>query len=232
LLSSKVSVTVSSFVVLILVIASISFPSRTSAQIRPVTVAQGFELNRFADPDNVPEFASHAYAGPTSMAFDRRGRLFVGTLSGKVLILLDNNDDGRADQVKTFATGLPQVLGLEFRADGDLFATSNMLPEDGGAGRIVRLRDLDGDDVADEKTVIVDNLPSGGDHQTDRLKFGPDGLLYFGQGSATDNGVPKPGRPAEQALNATILRVDVDNPASLEVFATGLRNPFGWVFHP
>src|SRR5262249_42305021 len=111
----------------------------------------------------------------------------------------------------------------------DLFATSNLL---GGVGRIVRLRDLDGDDVADEKTIIVDNLPSEGDHQTDRLKFGPDGLLYFGQGSSTDAGTPKPGLPPERPLNASILRVDVDNPASLQPFATGLRNPFGMAFHP
>jgi len=162
------------------------------------------------------------------MAFDARGRLFVGTYSGKILILLDTDEDGRVDQIKTFATGLVQPLGLEFRANGDLFLTSNPL---GGAGRIIRLRDLNGDDVADESTIIVDGLPSEGDHQTDRLKFGPDGLLYFGQGSSTDAGTPDPGRPEERLYNASVLRIDVDNPA-ITVVATGLRNPFGMAFHP
>jgi len=156
-------------------------------------VAPGFEFNIFADPARVPEFAASAFSGPVSMAFDSRGRLFVGTYPGRILILLDTDDDGRLDQIKTFATGLVQPLGLEFRANGDLYLTSNPL---GGAGRIIRLRDTNGDDVADESTIIVDGLPSEGDHQTDRLKFGPDGLLYVGQGSSTDAGTPAPGRPA------------------------------------
>jgi hypothetical protein len=74
-------------------------------------------------------------------------------------------------------------------------------------------------------------LPSEGDHQTDRLKFGPDGMLYFGQGSSTDAGTPNQGRPGERLYNASVLRIDVDNPA-ISVVATGLRNPFGMAFHP
>jgi glucose/arabinose dehydrogenase len=228
LLRSKSSFTLCVIVISTLLLSSVSFTGRARAQIRQPTVAPGFEMNLFADPTTVPEFATSAYAGPTSMAFDSRGRLFVGSLSGKIFILLDRNDDGRMDEVKTFATGVPQPLGLEFRSNGDLYATSNVV---NGVGRIVRLRDLDGDDRADEQTIIVDNLPSQGEHQTDRLKFGPDGMLYFGQGSATDNGTPKSSRPADGPLSATILRIDVDNP-TINVVATGLRNPFGMAFHP
>ena len=115
------------------IIAS-NFPLSTAAQTRPVSVAPGFELNLFADPTNVPEFAASAFSGPTAMAFDARGRLFVGTYSGKILILLDNNEDGRAEQVKTFANGISIPLGLTFRANGDLYVTSNLL---GGVGRII-----------------------------------------------------------------------------------------------
>src|SRR5262249_9590568 len=166
--------------------------------------------------------------------FDSRGRLFVGTLSGKILILLDNNDDGVVDQVKTFATDLNDPLGIEFRANGDLYATSNVRHSDiGQVGRILKLRDTNGDDVADDIAVILDGLPSAGDHQTDRLRFGPDGLLYIGQGSATDNGTPEPGHPGDGPLNGTILRINVDDPSPQpEVFARGLRNPFGMAFDP
>lgn len=204
------------------------FPFGTSAQVRPVIVAPGFEFSLFADTSNISEFASGAFAGPTAIAFDSRGRLFVATFSGRILILLDNNEDGRADEVKTFASGIPTPLGLAFHSSGDLYATSN-IPV--GNGRIIRLRDTDGDDAADEITVIVDDLPSNGEHQTDRLKFGPDGLLYFSQGSSTDNGTADPGRPTERPLNASMLRVNLANPA-VEVFATGLRNAFGMAFHP
>ena len=214
-----------------LLLASINLPVPTHAQFHPMA-APGFEINVFADPNNVPDFVScpnqtTCYTGPLSLAFDSRGRLFVGTGAAKVLMLLDNDEDGRADQVKTFATGLPQPFGLEFRANGDLFVTSNVV---GGVGRVIRLRDLNGDDVADESTTILDNLPSQGDHQTTKLKFGPDGLLYVGQGSSTDAGS---GQFPEGPLNAAILRVNVDNAnPQPEVFATGLRNPFGIAFDP
>ncbi len=218
-------------------LASGSFPIRSAAQTFRPSTAPDFEMQfgpsplfapRFAGPSNVPDFAASSFSGPVSMTFDSRGRLFVGTFPGKILILLDNNEDGAVDQVKTFATGVQIPLGLEFRADGDLFVTSNIL---GGVGRIVRLRDLDGDDVAEEKTIILDGLPSEGDHQTDKLKFGPDGLLYFGQGSSTDNGTPEFGRLPERPFNAAIVRIDVDNPQA-SIFASGLRNPFGMAFHP
>jgi glucose/arabinose dehydrogenase len=208
-----------------LLLASVSFPTKSGAQFHP-GAAPGFEISVFADRTNVPVFDS-AFRGPVSIAFDSRGRLFVGTGAGNVLILLDNNEDGRADQVKTFATGVPQPFGLEFRSGGDLYVTSNIV---GGAGRVVRLRDTNGDDVADDSTIIVDGLPSDGAHQTNRLKFGPDGLLYVGQGSSTDAGTATTGLP-ERLYNASILRVDVDDP-SISVFATGLRNPFGMAFDP
>lgn len=216
-----------------LFLLAVSFPRAARAQVlRPPDLAAGFDFNFFASADNVPEFAVSGQqgsgVGPTAIAFDVRGRLFVATGAGKILILLDTNDDGRADQVKTFATGIPLPLGLAFRANGDLFVSSNITS---GPGRIIRLRDTNGDDVADEQTIILDNLPSNGDHQTDKIKFGLDGLLYIGQGSATDDGTVKPGRPAEGPLNGAILRLNVDT-AQLEIYATGLRQPFALSFHP
>jgi len=214
-------------------LTAINFPRAAGAQVlRVPDVAAGFDFNFFADSNNVSEFAitgqTGSFTGPTAMAFDARGRLFVATGGGKILILLDTNDDGRADQVKTFATGIPLPLGMDFRANGDLFVSSNITS---GAGRILRLRDTNGDDVADEQAAIVDNLPSNGDHQTDKIRFGPDGLLYIGQGSATDNGTPSPGRPAEGPLNGAILRVDVDSP-QVNSYAAGLRQPYALAFHP
>src|SRR4051812_34429448 len=38
-------------------------------------------------------------------------------------------------------------------------------------------------------TPIVANLPSMGDHHTNGPAVGPDGYLYFGQGTATNSGV-------------------------------------------
>lgn len=229
MLRSRNSFAISLAVVSLLCLTSVLFSARTSAQTRPVVIAQGFEFNIFADRTTVPLFDEGLFTGPVSMAFDSRGRLFVGILTGSILILLDNDENGVVDEVKTFATDVPQPLGLAFHSNGDLYATTNQFR---GVGQIIRLRDTNGDDVADEKTVIIDNLPSDGDHQTNRLKFGLDGLLYFSQGSSTDAGQPAPLSPPERPFNATIMRLDVNNPSSLEVFATGLRNAFGFAFHP
>src|SRR5687767_8233699 len=60
---------------------------------------------------------------PCAIAFDRHGRLFVGqgpqyrnpkpdTPPDSVLILIDVNGDGIADETKTFATGFNCIQGL------------------------------------------------------------------------------------------------------------------------
>jgi glucose/arabinose dehydrogenase len=215
------------------------------ASIGPLTVADGFQMNIFADETLIPEWASVS-TGPFALAFDSNGRLFASTGSGKILILLDNNEDGVVDQVKTFASDLGLPLGLAFRpTNGDLFCTSNPCRLSDGTittdcsstptgriGRILRLRDTTGSDTATDISTIIDGLPSDGDHQTNRLKFGPDGLLYFGQGSRTDDGQPGPSGKTELPLNAKILSIDVDNPGSPAVFGSGLRNPFGMAFDP
>ncbi|MGA9767759.1 MAG: PQQ-dependent sugar dehydrogenase [Blastocatellia bacterium] len=227
---SKFSYVLSLIAIFALMLSAIGFPSTARAQLRAVDLAPGFDFTIFASSANVPDFALSAFTGPTSMAFDSRGRLFVGTLSGKILVMLDKDEDGRLDDLRTFASGLQQVLGLEFNPkNGDLYATSSGF--NGGVGRILRLRDTNGDDIADEIAVIVDGLPSEGDHQTNRIKFGPDGRLYISQGSSTDNGTPLPGHPEERLFNASILNIDLNNPV-VNVFATGLRNPFGIAFHP
>lgn len=40
-----------------------------------------------------------------------------------------------------------------------------------------------------KKTDILSGLPSWGDHHNNRVVFGPDGKMYFGQGTATNSGV-------------------------------------------
>ncbi|MFA5535786.1 MAG: PQQ-dependent sugar dehydrogenase [Bacillota bacterium] len=40
------------------------------------------------------------------------------------------------------------------------------------------------------KKDILEGLPSNGDHHNNRVVFGPDGKMYFGQGTATNTAVP------------------------------------------
>jgi glucose/arabinose dehydrogenase len=46
--------------------------------------------------------------------------------------------------------------------------------------------------VNGKKVDILSGLPSFGDHHNNRVVFGPDGKMYFGQGTATNSGVVGP----------------------------------------
>jgi glucose/arabinose dehydrogenase len=109
-------------------------------------------------------------------------------------------------------------------------------------GRIVRLTDLDGDgDFLEEGEleVVTDNIPTGGNHTSRTLHFGPDGMLYVAAGSSGNNNVETDRR------RATIMRFNVDgsipedNPfvddpdeTRHPVWAEGLRNSVDFLFLP
>lgn len=132
---------------------------------------------------------------PAAMAFDARGRLFVGqgpqyrnpkpdTPGDTVVFLIDSNGDGIADSAKTFATGLNSIQGLAWHGR-DLWI--------GNSPDLTIVRDLDGDDVADEYVKVYTDLGNL-EHANHGHNWAPDGKLYFSQG--TSKGLTQPGRIA------------------------------------
>jgi glucose/arabinose dehydrogenase len=73
----------------------------------------------------------------------------------------------------------PPWNGVAFH-DGSFFVAEGGVKE---GGRILR---IEPDGATD---VLVEGLPSFGDHHTNGPAIGPDGLLYFGQGTATNSGI-------------------------------------------
>ena len=130
--------------------------------------------------------------------------------AGRVSILTDDDGDGRAENSLTFAEGLKQPLGLAFGPEGRLYVSIR--------GQVGILVDRDGDDVSDYMVGIIVDLPHGL-HQNNGIAFGPDGMLYVTNGS-TCNVCDE-----EDWRSAAILRSD-PNGNGLEVFASGLRNPY------
>ena len=186
----------------------------------PVAAAQqglppGFELSEFATGLGAARF----------MAFGPDGTLYVSSIrAGTVLALPDRDQDGRADEVITFAEGLTSPHGLAWRdpstedgADGWLYV--------GETHRVVRLRDTDGDGRADQQEEVAAGLPPGGQHFTRTIGFGPDGGLYVSVGSSCNV------CEEEHPLRAAISRL---NPATgqFELYARGLRNSVGFTWHP
>jgi glucose/arabinose dehydrogenase len=121
---------------------------------------------------------------PTGVTFDDAGRLFIvesGYSYGEVWTaprLLRVEGDGKTVVVATGARNGPWT-GVTFHA-------GNFYIAEGGhadGGRILKVT------PQGRVAVMLDRLPSVGDHHTDGPLVGPDGWLYFAQGTATNSGV-------------------------------------------
>jgi len=118
---------------------------------------------------------------PTSLTFDQEGMIYIaesglpfgGAVPGGRVWRID--PDGKRILMAEHLR--PPVNGLVFH-DGGLYVS-----EGGHPGRISRF-ELDG-----QQTVLLDNLPGPGNYHTNTVAFGPDGKLYFSQGSMTNTGI-------------------------------------------
>lgn len=105
-----------------------------------------------------------------------------------------------AGPLERVASGFSSPLGLVFEGDVLYVADSAQGQESGRLdGRVWRLED-------DERRVVVGGLPNGR-HNTNNLRFGPDGLLYIANGNPNDDGVSG-GDPDVLPYSGAILRVD------------------------
>ncbi len=149
--------------------------------ISEMTVHSGMKIGLFASEEQFPELAN-----PVQSAVDTDGRLWVAAwptyphwnplepMNDKLLILPDDDGDGKADRCITFASGLHNPTGFEFWNNGVLVA---MAPD------IFYLKDTDGDDVCDIRERIFHGLDSADTHHTaNGFVMGPNGRFYFSRG--------------------------------------------------
>ncbi len=200
-------------------------PAEAIGKMKPL---EGFEVQLFASEQDFPELVN-----PVQMSFDTRGRLWVAVWPGyphwqpgtemndKLLILEDTNGDGRADKSTTFADGLDNPTGFEFFGSGVVVAAQ---PD------IVLLTDDDNDDRADTRQRILHGIDSADTHHAiNSFVLGPDGALYFQEGTFHHTQIETPWGPVRSA-NAASYRFE---PATwrLSVYTPyPYANPHGHVF--
>ena len=213
------------------------------------SVEQGFSINFFVREPHI--------INPSSLCFDRKGRLYVGagpqyrhpkedSPTDYIKILIDNDNDGVVDKVKTFAEGLNCVQSMAWKGN-ELWVAN--------APELTVLRDTDGDDVADEYQIIYTGL-NNLRHSVHGLNWGPDGWLYFTMGNTwVKPNAPKPIRDLQGIASDDVTKYPLTKiytrdtyPKSyhplnkqemeggifrcragghdLELFARGMRNPW------
>ncbi|MCG3197625.1 MAG: hypothetical protein GHCLOJNM_02113 [bacterium] len=153
-------------------------PTDPAIELSGFKVQEGLEVNCFAHEPMV--------VNPIQTAFDSKGRLWAicsysypqitpGERPHDTLVILEDTDrDGTADKSTVFYEGLLVPTGFEF-GDGGVYVAN---PPD-----LLFLKDTDGDDVADEKHVVLSGFGTEDNHHAiSAWKWSPGGLLHFMSG--------------------------------------------------
>lgn len=176
---------------------------------------------------------------PWAIDFAPDGRIFLTERAGAIRVI----KDGRLQsdvwmKLPVTETGEAGLLGLALDpqfANNRLLYVAYTYRNDAGRllNRLVRLREENGKGVQDK--ILLDNVPGNSNHNGGRVKFGPDGKLYWTMGDAQDQNAAQD--PAQ--LNGKIFRLEADgripgdNPFSNSpVYSYGHRNPQGLAWQP
>jgi len=161
--------------------------------------------------------AASGLGKPRMLFFGKTGELYVTRRdAGDILLLTDKNGDHKYDEVKTAVTDFKGVHGITIK-DGWLYGCNN------NEVRRYKLKP-DGSADSDAKEILINDLPSGGQHSNRTIDFGADGLLYITVGSLCNDCVG-------DKETATILTADPKN-WKRAIYASGLRNTIGFDWHP
>jgi putative membrane-bound dehydrogenase-like protein len=213
-------------------------PMRGAAPLKPmddqtigevVKAPPGFRVTLFAAPPKVsyPVTLAVAPGGEVFVAVDEQGSLGRNPGGGRVLRCLDEDGDGKAERVDVFAK-MEHPRGLVAQ-DGKVWVLHPPF--------LSVFHDRDGDGVSDHQDVLVSGLTTsliderGGDHTTNGIRMGIDGWIYIAVGDYGFHGAKGKDGTTLSQRGGGILRVRPDG-TELEVFATGLRNPFAIAIDP
>jgi glucose/arabinose dehydrogenase len=196
---------------------------------RKPIVPDGFEVTLFAENLENPRQA---------LVLPNGDLMVVSQQTGALLLLRDEDKDGRAEWVQRYAGGFNKPNGVALRGE-ELLVTDQdgiwTLRYQAGAIRTSgsqprraadvppdqRLPEpMDGQRLLSAKGVFGAVLG----HANRDIEIGPDGRLYVGVGSSGNIGV-------EPDPKATIQSFSADGKDQKTV-ASGVRNPVGLAFHP
>jgi putative heme-binding domain-containing protein len=188
-------------------------------------VAEGMEVNLYA--------ADPLLAKPIQMNFDAQGRLWVASsevypqvkpgqkATDKILVLEDEDGDGKAGNATVFAEGLLIPTGVVPDHNGGCYVANST--------ELIHLADANGDGKADQKKIILSGFGTEDTHHLlHTLRWGPDGCLYMNQSIYIHSHVETP-FGVQRLSGGGIWRFRPET-LELEVFCHGFVNPWGHHF--
>jgi len=174
----------------------------TAERIATLKAPEGFTVEPFAQ----------GLGNSRIIAVSDKGYIYVSRREeGDVLLLKDENGDGKADGAPVKVAARAQAHGLAIK-DNRLYLVTV---------KEVFVADIKDDGTLGPLEMIIGDLPDSGQHPNRVMEFGPDGMLYISVGS-TCNACNE-----SNAENATVLRATPDG-KSRTIFASGLRNMIGY----
>jgi glucose/arabinose dehydrogenase len=200
------------------------------------------EYQLAANPSDLKyEVVARGLNTPWAIDFAPDGRAFISERSGRIRLL--ERGELRAEPwiaLDVAEVGEAGLLGLaldpHFAQNRFVYVAYTFRAANGRLqNRLVRLRDDDktGKGILDK--VLIDNVAGANNHDGGRVKFGPDGKLYWTMGDAQNASLAQNLR----SLNGKILRVNpdgsipTDNPfPNSYVYSYGHRNPQGLSWQP
>ncbi len=188
-----------------------------------------FEVTLYGAPPQIgyPVALSAVPTGELFIAVDEQGSLGRTPGGGKILRCIDKDGDGKVDEIKVFAK-MEHPRGVIALGSAVWVLHPPYLSV---------YHDDDGDGISDRHEVLVTGLTTdqidkrGGDHTTNGIRLGIDGWIYIAIG---DYGFSKAKGKDGTTLSLRgggIVRVRPDG-TDMEIFATGLRNPFELAIDP
>lgn len=167
-----------------------------------------------------PGFSDNVFysglSGPRFIAFSPDGTLFVAeSSSGSIVALPDPNHTGKAAQKIVVVRGLNDPTSLDFY-QGALYV--------GEQSQISRFT-LGANYQVTSRTVVVPNLPTGGNHITRTVLIGPDGNLYVSIGSTCNVCVES------DPHRAAVWVYHLDG-SDGHLYVHGMRNAVGMAVNP